>query len=203
MAKAMIAMSGGVDSSVAAYLMQEAGFDCIGGTMLLCDETLLGKADIPSPARDASLVAERLHMPFYAFEECSNLTSITIENPECKIYDSKVTISDTATIYGYAGSTAESYAEKYDRDFIALSNETNILLGDVNDDGTISIDDAQLTLLEYVNLMAGLDRTLTEQQTLAAEINGDHTISVNDAQYILAYYTDQLAGKKPSWDDII
>ena len=77
--KAMIAMSGGVDSSVAAYLMQEAGFDCIGGTMLLCDETLLGKADIPSPARDASLVAERLHMPFYAFEECSAFCQKVVE----------------------------------------------------------------------------------------------------------------------------
>ena len=67
--KAMIAMSGGVDSSVAAYLTQEAGFDCIGGTMLLCNEALLGKKDVPSPARDASLVAQRLNMPFYSFEE--------------------------------------------------------------------------------------------------------------------------------------
>ncbi|MBQ8007450.1 MAG: hypothetical protein IJ245_07475, partial [Lachnospiraceae bacterium] len=31
--KALIAMSGGVDSSVSAALMQEAGFDCIGATM--------------------------------------------------------------------------------------------------------------------------------------------------------------------------
>ena len=28
--KALIAMSGGVDSSVAAYLMKKAGYDCIG-----------------------------------------------------------------------------------------------------------------------------------------------------------------------------
>ena len=33
--KALIAMSGGVDSSVAAYLMKEAGYDCIGVTMKL------------------------------------------------------------------------------------------------------------------------------------------------------------------------
>ncbi len=33
--KALIAMSGGVDSSVAAFLMKEAGCDCIGATMKL------------------------------------------------------------------------------------------------------------------------------------------------------------------------
>ena len=35
--KALIAMSGGVDSSVAAYLMKKAGYDCIGVTMKLYD----------------------------------------------------------------------------------------------------------------------------------------------------------------------
>ena len=33
--KALIAMSGGVDSSVAAYLTMAGGFDCIGATMRL------------------------------------------------------------------------------------------------------------------------------------------------------------------------
>ena len=35
--KAIIAMSGGIDSSVAAFLMKEKGFDCIGATMKLYD----------------------------------------------------------------------------------------------------------------------------------------------------------------------
>lgn len=54
---------------------------------------------------------------FYA---CNSLTAITIQNPECKIYDSEVPISDTATIHGYADSTAQAYAEKYGREFVAL-----------------------------------------------------------------------------------
>ena len=40
--KALIAMSGGVDSSVAAYLMKEAGYDCIGVTMKLYDNEDIG-----------------------------------------------------------------------------------------------------------------------------------------------------------------
>lgn len=35
--KALVAMSGGVDSSVAAYLAAESGLDCIGVTMKLFD----------------------------------------------------------------------------------------------------------------------------------------------------------------------
>ncbi|MCI5944597.1 MAG: 7-cyano-7-deazaguanine synthase, partial [Eubacterium sp.] len=40
--RALIAMSGGVDSSVAAYLMKEAGYDCIGVTMKLYDNDDIG-----------------------------------------------------------------------------------------------------------------------------------------------------------------
>ena len=38
---ALIAMSGGVDSSVAAWLMQQAGYDCTGITMRLTRNCLL------------------------------------------------------------------------------------------------------------------------------------------------------------------
>lgn len=43
--KALIAMSGGVDSSVAAYLMKEKGFDCTGATMKLYGADTLGISD--------------------------------------------------------------------------------------------------------------------------------------------------------------
>ena len=56
MTKALIAMSGGVDSSAAAFLAQQAGLDCIGTTMLLHDPH--------DDAADARAVAEKLNMPF-------------------------------------------------------------------------------------------------------------------------------------------
>ena len=43
--RALIAMSGGVDSSVAACLMQQAGYDCTGITMRLTHNETLGQAD--------------------------------------------------------------------------------------------------------------------------------------------------------------
>ncbi len=53
----------------------------------------------------------------HAFDGCYSLQSITILNPDCEIYDSYDTIGFNATIYGYEGSTAQSYAEQYDRNF--------------------------------------------------------------------------------------
>lgn len=56
--KAVIAMSGGVDSSVAALLMKNEGYTCVGATMQLYSEGDCG---------DARAVAEKLNMPFYVF----------------------------------------------------------------------------------------------------------------------------------------
>ncbi len=63
--RVMIAMSGGVDSSVAAYLMQQKGYECIGATMLLCGRELTEK---PTDSADARAVADRLGIPFYEYD---------------------------------------------------------------------------------------------------------------------------------------
>ena len=42
MKKALIAMSGGVDSSLAAKLTKDAGYECIGCTMKLYDNEDIG-----------------------------------------------------------------------------------------------------------------------------------------------------------------
>lgn len=70
--RAIIAMSGGVDSSVAALLMKEKGFDCIGATMKLFSNEDI---DIPrehsccslEDVEDARSVAFSLDMPHYVF----------------------------------------------------------------------------------------------------------------------------------------
>ena len=58
-----------------------------------------------------------------AFHFCSNLKSIIIPNKDCVIYDSEFTIGNTATIYSYANSTAQSYAEKYNRNFSLICSD--------------------------------------------------------------------------------
>lgn len=68
--KALIAMSGGVDSSVAAYLTMQEGFDCIGATMRLYEaenEEPESTCCSLEQVEDARSVAHRLGLPFYVF----------------------------------------------------------------------------------------------------------------------------------------
>lgn len=70
--KAIIAMSGGVDSSVAALLMKNSGYDCIGATMKLYTNEDAGISRENgccslSDVDDAKSVAHRLNMRFYVF----------------------------------------------------------------------------------------------------------------------------------------
>ncbi len=123
----------------------------------------------------------------YAFSSCDSLTSITIKNPECEIVNSSQTISDTATIYGYEGSTAQAYAEKYDRKFEVISEASEIMYGDIDGDGKIAASDAALTLTEYANLASGKE-SFTEVQFNACDVNGDGKIAADDAANILSYY---------------
>lgn len=68
--KALIAMSGGVDSSVAAFLMKEKGFDCVGAIMKLhhYKDQIEAEKDASGEVSDiesARSVAERMQMPFH------------------------------------------------------------------------------------------------------------------------------------------
>ena len=66
--RALIGMSGGVDSSVAVLLMKQAGYECIGATMRLYDNpteesTCCSLEDV----EDARAVAAKLGIRHYAF----------------------------------------------------------------------------------------------------------------------------------------
>lgn len=84
-------------------------------------------------------------------------TDIYIYDPQCEIFDSEKTIPATYSakdtefdepitgdivIHGYAGSTAEEYAKKYDRKFEVM--EKTVVEGDVNGDGVFNIADVVL-----------------------------------------------------------
>ncbi|MGN0299400.1 MAG: tRNA 2-thiouridine(34) synthase MnmA [Lachnospiraceae bacterium] len=70
--KALVAMSGGVDSSVAAYLMKQQGYEVMGVTMKLYDNEDIGESREKScctlsDVEDARNVANTLNIPYYVF----------------------------------------------------------------------------------------------------------------------------------------
>jgi tRNA-uridine 2-sulfurtransferase len=68
--RTVVAMSGGVDSSVAALLLKEAGESVVGLSMQLYDRSrdglpVYGRCCSPGDLQDAREVANRLEIPFY------------------------------------------------------------------------------------------------------------------------------------------
>ena len=74
--KVLLGMSGGVDSSVAAVLLQQAGFEVIGATMQL----YLNKEEGKKTLQDAKRVCEKLKIPHYTIDCIKEFHTHVVEN---------------------------------------------------------------------------------------------------------------------------
>ena len=76
------------------------------------------------------------------------------------------------------------------------------LFGDVDQNGSVDAADAQITLKDYVNILAGKESFLSDAQKKIADVTGNGSVEADDAQLILKYYVNQLAGKSTTWYEI-
>ena len=69
--RVLVAMSGGVDSSVAAWILKKQGYECIGATMKLYHNETVGCKGHTccslEDVEDARSVARKLDIPYYVF----------------------------------------------------------------------------------------------------------------------------------------
>lgn len=84
MKRALIAMSGGVDSSVAAYLMKKNGYECIGATMRLYSNEDAGISREKSccsldDVQDARSVANKIGIQYYVFNYTADFKTQVID----------------------------------------------------------------------------------------------------------------------------
>ncbi len=94
-ARILVAMSGGVDSSVAAGLLCEQGHDVVGVTLHLWDaqgEAKVGRCCAPEDREDARRSADHLGIPHYVVDERASFREHVVE-PFIEAYQSGSTPS--------------------------------------------------------------------------------------------------------------
>lgn len=129
----------------------------------------------------------------YAFLE-TELDSVTFLNEDCVIFDSEYTVSPTATIYGYDNSTAQAYAEKYERTFESLGEvpvrPTYIPTEPVTQAPTdvpteVPTDIPSETTDNVTQAPTELDtQAPTQEPFILGDVDGDKDVSVMDATAI-------------------
>lgn len=78
----MVGMSGGVDSSATAVLLQEQGYDVVGVTLKLWPQDCVNRAEDkccgPQAVMDARAVCHQLGVPYYLIDEAAEFQKVVI-----------------------------------------------------------------------------------------------------------------------------
>ena len=81
--RVLLGMSGGVDSSVAGYLLREQGYEVIGVTMKVWPQDCISRAEDkccgPQAVADARNVAHALGIPHYVVDEADHFERVVID----------------------------------------------------------------------------------------------------------------------------
>ena len=81
--RVLLGMSGGVDSSVAGYLLREQGYEVVGVTMKVWPQDCISRAEDkccgPQAVADARAVAHSLGIPHYVVDEADQFERLVID----------------------------------------------------------------------------------------------------------------------------
>ena len=118
------------------------------------------------------------------FENCKNLSEIKIPASVDYINPDTFMGCGSLTICGEKNSAAQEFASNNNILFRVI-NEPDCMVGDINGNGTVSIDDATMVQKAVAEMVV-----LTGAQTLAADADGDGVVNINDATMIQKYIAE-------------
>lgn len=117
-----------------------------------------------------------------AFSNCDNLKNVTILNSNAEIVDRAFGDSQDLTIYGYVGSTAETYANKNGLKFVDINKKTTTLTSKIDNISVKGTFDDSVTLnvekATVKNAVAAYDITLKDENGNTIQPSGEITVSI-------------------------
>jgi hypothetical protein len=174
-----------------AYCTSLTSIEIPDGVTSIGDEAFFGCTSLTSVEIPDSVTS----IGDSAFENCTSLTSVTIPDSVDNIKQSAfgyIYVSfnfedvkiDNFTIHGYSGTAAETYATENGFEFVSLGDKPQVIPGDVNEDGEVTVAD----VVALANFL--LDES-SEINAEAADVYKDGKIDAKDLMYIVL----KLSGK--------
>ena len=166
--RVLVAMSGGVDSSVAAALLQEQGYEVVGVTMRLYDDEHEGEGGRGccgfGGARDAARVAAKLGFPHYTWDFRKEFEATVIQD-FCSEYGRARTPNPCLRCNEILKFTELlGRAEQLGAELIATGHYARIMKT-----GTVGVNDERGTMNdERWRLLKGVDATKDQSYFLYA-----------------------------------
>ena len=88
--------------------------------------------------------------------------------------------------------------------FFELQTEPELLPGDLDGDGKVSLHDTRNILKAYTYQMIDLKTGLTERQMRAADVNRNSKLDLRDTHLVLVYYVMNSVSKIPTeWSELL
>ena len=155
--------------------------------------------------KDSSVALSRTSLNFSEEGEEANLTifnatgSVTWKSDDESVAKVDQNGYVTAVGDGNAVITATNNGKDY-----TCTVKVGGLFGDVDQNGIITSNDAQITLIHYAETLADNDPTLTDAQLAIADVSGDGKVTSKDAQMILTYFLEVVVNEDDeiTWYDV-